>query len=76
MRNPVIDLSMNGPTDIPDWFWYEGGLNGEFMFDSLPDGEDIKNLWMKSPIRYAKNVSLTDLAIKDLFTWCYIINIV
>lgn len=57
MRNPVVDLSMNGPTDIPDWYWYEGGLAGDFMFDSLPDGEDLKNLWMKSPIRYAKNVS-------------------
>ncbi|OQR75296.1 acylamino-acid-releasing enzyme-like [Tropilaelaps mercedesae] len=56
MRNPVVDLSMCGPTDIPDWIWYEGGLTGEFMFDSLPDGDDIKNLWMKSPIRYAKNI--------------------
>ena len=56
MRNPVIDLAMNGPTDCPDWFWYEAGLSGDFVFDNVPDGDDLKAMWMKSPVRHMKQV--------------------
>lgn len=66
MRNPVIDLAMNGPTDIPDWFWYESGLSGDFVFDNVPDGDDLKTMWSKSPARYMKQVSVAVASVAPL----------
>lgn len=55
--NPVIDLSMLGPSDIPDWYWLEGGCSGEFKHDSLPNDEDLANLRKRSPIAHAHKIT-------------------
>ncbi|OQR72988.1 acylamino-acid-releasing enzyme-like [Tropilaelaps mercedesae] len=56
LHNPVVDMSMLGPTDIPDWYWFEGGCRGPFRYDSLPTDEDLMKLRACSPIAHAHKI--------------------
>lgn len=51
-------MSMQGPTDIPDWYWYEAGCKGEFEHDSVPTGQDLVDALATSPMAHAQKVSV------------------
>lgn len=51
LRNPVVNLStMVGATDIPDWCFAEAGLTGKGEGAFVPNAEDMKSMFEKSPI--------------------------
>ena len=55
MRNPVTNLaSMAGVTDIPDWTYYESGL--QHSQTTIMTGEALDSMLSKSPIIHAKEV--------------------
>ncbi|XP_028966425.1 acylamino-acid-releasing enzyme [Galendromus occidentalis] len=57
LRNPVCSLSMMGPTDIPDWCWYEAGCEGKFKHDSLPSRNDLAQALSVSPMSHAHKIT-------------------
>ena len=51
-------MTMQGPSDIPDWYWYEAGCKGNFKHDSLPTSEDLAHALSTSPVAYAHKVRI------------------
>lgn len=51
MRNPVVDLLLNyGGTDIPDWSFFEAGMNWEWKNPAFPPSmEQIDTMLKVSP---------------------------
>lgn len=56
IRNPVVDLSSMDATDIPDWRCVEGGVDGDYRQDFVPEPKQLEQLWNKSPMKFIKNV--------------------
>ena len=53
-RNPVINIaSMATVSDIGDWTFNEAGIT--FQYKS-PDGNQMEQMYQKSPIQYVKDV--------------------
>lgn len=55
LRNPVIEISsMSMSTDIPDWCYFESGL--EYNQGKVPCEADFSTMLSKSPIKYVKDI--------------------
>ena len=70
MRNPVIDISaMVGVSDIPDWCYFEAGIDYSTSRPPVPTAGAITAMLAASPIRYLDQVTcpaLLMIGAKDL----------
>lgn len=56
VRNPVVDLSVVGPSDLPDWYWAESGVDNGYRHDMVAEPKHMDLMWNKSPMKFIKNV--------------------
>ncbi|XP_064488040.1 acylamino-acid-releasing enzyme-like isoform X1 [Ornithodoros turicata] len=61
VRNPVVDISVMGPSDIPDWFWIESGLDNNYKYDTVAEPKHMEVMWNKSPVKFIKNVRVPSM---------------
>jgi len=57
IRNPITDIStLSGIPDIPDWCWYEAGLDYNASKPALPSPDSLAKMLACSPIQYVDKV--------------------